>query len=64
MAEFHRSHYGPRSLRLVAVGDLDPATLATAVERSFEEVGLVDRSIQRRRNCQRPKPTGKPWSCR
>ncbi|MBK8479520.1 MAG: insulinase family protein [Opitutaceae bacterium] len=36
VAEFHRSHYGPRSLRLVAVGDLDPATIATAVERSFE----------------------------
>ncbi len=35
VAEFHRSHYGPRSLRLVAVGDLDPAPLAAAVERSF-----------------------------
>lgn len=32
---FHRSHYGPRSLRLIAVGDLDPAALATAVEQSF-----------------------------
>jgi zinc protease len=33
--EFHRTHYGPRSLRLVAVGDLDPAALGGAVAEAF-----------------------------
>ena len=35
VAQFHKTHYGPRSMRLVAVGDLDPATLAGAVEQAF-----------------------------
>lgn len=35
VAEFHRSHYGPRSLRIVTVGDLEPAALAAAVEQAF-----------------------------
>lgn len=33
--EFHTSHYGPLSMRIVAVGDVDAAVLANAVSQAF-----------------------------
>ncbi len=32
---FHKAHYGPAAMTLVAVGDLDVAALTSAIERSF-----------------------------
>lgn len=33
--EFHARHYGPAFMKLVGVGDIDPATLPAEIERAF-----------------------------